>query len=251
MMVVLTAEPTDLSMLVSEEHLGRSKAVTLPVTPLGALLGQLATGQPRGFDTTAGPAAFAICWRDYQLFPIDASLDVGAPQVDASPPGSAPPASVTATLQIRLTELAVRAGTRVDVLVCARSTEVPYRATTVLGSAPGELVVWRGELHGPADLYVWTSVDQGDRRTLADLLARRPITGPVTALVAPDEEPRSRLAAGASRELAAIARGALQGVVPEVATAFRGSFGGCDPSTDLYSADCVAFAISIDRLDGR
>jgi len=247
LMVVITPEPADLSVLVSGEHLGHPKAIT---TPLEALLDQLATGRPRSFDAGHGAAAFAICWRDYRLFPLDASLDFGAPQVDANPTGSAPPRSVTATPQIRLTELTVAAGTRVDVLVCARGAAVPYRATTVIGNAPGELVVWHGELHGPADIYVWTSADRGDRRTLADLLASRPITGPVAMLGAPDREPRSRLAAGASLVLAAMARAALLGITPDVATAFRGSFGGDDPGTDCYSAASIAFAIAIDRLGG-
>jgi len=249
-MVMLTAEPADLSMLVTAEHLATPRAITTPATPLGALLDQLATGRPRNRDTASGAAAFAICWRDYQLFPLDASLDFGAPQVDANPTGSAPPHSVTATLQIRLTELTVTAGTRVDVLVCARSAAVPYRATTVVGNAPTELMVWRGELHGAADLYVWTSPDRGDHRTLADLLASRPITGPVAMLGAPEDEPRSRLAAGASLELAAMARAALLDLTPDVATAFRGSFGGNDQSTDLHSAASVEFAIAIDRLGG-
>ena len=249
-MVMITAEPADLSVLVSNEHLGHPKAITTPATPLAALLDQLATGRARNLDPGSGAAAFAICWRDYRLFPLDASLDFGAPQVDANPPGSAPPQSVTAAPQIRLTEIAVDAGTRVDVLVCARGAAVPYRATTVIGNAPSELVVWRGELHGPADLYVWTSPDRGERRTLADLLALRPITGPVDMLGGPDSEPRSRLAAGASLVLAAMARAALRGITPDVATAFRGSFGGDDPGTDCYSAASVAFAIAIDRLDG-
>ncbi len=246
-MVVITPDPADLSMLVTREHLASPKAIATPVTPLGALLDQLATGRPRNLDPTSGSAAFAICWRDYHLFPLGASLDFGAPQVDANPPGSAPPHSVTATLQIRLTELAVAAGTRVDVLVCARSTAMPYRATTVIGNAPSELVVWHGELHGSADLYVWTSTANGDRRTLADLLALRSITGPMATLSAPEGEPRSRLAAGASLELAAMARASLLGIAPDVVTAFRGSFGGDDPSTDLYSAHAVSFAIEIDR----
>jgi len=246
-LVMITAEPADLSVLVSDEHLGHPKADTTPATPLRALLDQLATGRPRNLDTASGAAAFAICWRDYRLFPLDASLDFGAPQVDANPTGSAPPQSVTAALQIRLTELKVVAGTRVDVLVCARSAAMPYCATTVIGNAPSELTVWRGELHGPADLYVWTSADRGERRTLADVLALRPITGPVAMLSAPDGDPRSRLAAGASLELAAMARAALLGITPDVATTFRGSFGGDDPSTDCYSAASVAFAIAIDR----
>jgi hypothetical protein len=249
-MVMITAEPTDLSVLVSGEHLGQPKAITTPATPLGALLDQLATGRPRNLDPADGTAAFAICWRDYRLFPLDASLDFGAPQVDANPPGSALPRSVTATPQIRLTELAVTAGTRVDVLVCARGAAVPYRATTVIGNAPSELVVWHGELHGPADIYVWTSADRGDRRTLADLLASRSIAGPVAMLGAPDSDPSSRLAAGASLVLAAMARVALLGITPDVATAFRGSFGGDDPGTDCYSAASVAFAIAMDRLGG-
>jgi caspase domain-containing protein len=247
-MVMITTEPADLSMLVTSEYLAASQKTASPPTPLGALLDQLATGRPRNLDAASGASAFAICWRDYRLFPLDASLDFGAPQVDANPTGSAPPHSVTAKLQIRLTELAVAAGTRVDALVCARSAAMPYCATTVIGSAPSELTVWRGELHGPADLYVWTSPDRGDRRTLADLLASRPITGPVAMLSAPDGEPQSRLATGASLELAAMARATLLGLTPDVATAFRGSFGGDDPSTDCYSAASVAFAIAIDRL---
>ena len=126
---------------------------------------------------------------------------------------------------------------------------MPYRATTVIGEVPSDLVVWRGELHGPADIYLWTSTDRGDRRTLSDLLAQRPMTDPAAILRAPDEDPRSRLAAGASLLLAAAARSALLGIAENVATAFRGSFGGDDPGMDRNAAASVAFEIKIDRLD--
>jgi len=89
---------------------------------------------------------------------------------------------------------------------------------------------------------------RGDPRTLADLLALQPITGPVTMLSAPDSEPRSRLVVGASLELAAIARASLFGITPDVAIAFRGSFGAEAPDTDCYSAASVAFAIAFDRI---
>jgi Caspase domain len=247
-MVVITAEPADLRVLESGEHLVQPKQ---GATPLQALLDQIATGRARSPGEASRAAAFAICWRDFRLFPLDASLDLGVPQVDGSPLGCEPPRAVAATLKIRLDTLTAAPGTRVDVLVCARSAATPYRATTVLGEAPRDLLVWHGELHGPADVYVWTSTSTADHRSLAELLAAQPITAPLALLGVPEGDPRSRLAAGASLALAAMARRALLGIAPDVATAFRGSFGGDDPGTDLNFAASASFAIAIERMDGR
>ncbi|HEX2687418.1 MAG TPA: caspase family protein [Kofleriaceae bacterium] len=251
LMVMLTAEPADLRALESTEHLARTAA---PATALEALLGQRMTGRTRGPGEASRVAAFAIYWRDYRLFPLDGSLDFGAPEVDASPIGSEPPRAVAAMVQIRLHALEAPAGTRVDVLVCARSPELPYRATTLAGDVPRDLVVWRGELAGPADIYLWTSTDPGAPgdpgapRSLADLLAQRPIADPVAILCSPAGDPRSPLAAGASMQLAAMARAALFGIAPDVTTAFHGSFGADDPGTDRNSAASVSFEIAIERL---
>jgi hypothetical protein len=250
LMVVITAQPTDLSMLVTREHLPVARG---GLAPLQALIDQLATGRSRGAEEVRSPAAFAIYWRDYRLFPLDASLDAGTPQVDATPPGSEPPRGAAARLRIRLAALDVAAGARLDVLVCARSATVPYRATTVTPAASNDLEVWCGDLRGLADVYVWTSTDHGDhgdRHSLADLLAHRPITEPVATLCARDGDPRSPLAAGASLQLAAMARASLLGIAPDVVTAFRGSFGSDDTSTDRYAAASASFTVAIDRLGG-
>jgi Caspase domain len=254
-MVVITQDPADLRVLESVEHLARSPGRS---TSLQALLGQLARGGSRSVDDAGAepPAAFALCWRDYRLFPLHGSLDIGVPQVDASPTGSGPASGGAATMQIRLAALAADPGTRVDVLVCARSAAAPYCATTVIGCAPRDLVVWIGELRGPADVYVWTSTDRGDRRPLADFMTHGPIAEPVTVLRAPDHDPRSALAPGASLQLAAIARAALLGIegatASEVVTAFRGSFGADehdDPAGQRYTTAAASFSIAIDRLD--
>jgi hypothetical protein len=247
-MVVITAEPADLRVLESGEHLAQPRQTG---TPFQALLDQIATGRARGPGDTSRASAFAICWRDYRLFPLNASLDLGAPQVDGSPLGCEPPRAVAATLRIRLDTLTVALGKRLDVLVCARSTATPYCATTVIGEAPHDLVVWHGELHGPADVYVWTSTSTANHGSLAELLAAQPITTLVAALGVPDSDPRSRLAAGASLALAAMARRTLLGIAPDVATAFRGSFGGDDPGTDLNYAASASFAIAIERMAGH
>jgi len=260
-MVVVTEEPADLRVLESPEHLGK---LVGPATSLQALLAQLAGGKPR---TAAGPGVgFAVCWRDFRLFPLDGSLDFGAPQVDASPTGSAAPggaggASPTGAaapggaggaLQIRIEALAVTpATTRVDVLVCARSSPMPYRATTVIGDAPRDLVVWTGELAGPADVYVWTSPHRGDRRTLAELMADRPVDAAVAVLRGSISASTPALAAGASMQLAAIARASLLGLAPEVATAFRGAFSagaaGGAASGGRVATAAASFAITVDR----
>lgn len=247
-MVVITAQPADLRVLESGEHLVQPRQNG---TPLQALLDQIATGRARSPGDANPAAAFAICWRDFRLFPLDASLDLGVPQVDASPLGCVPPRAVAATLRIRLDTLTAAPDTRLDVLVCARSTATSYRATTVVGEVPRDLLVWHGELHGPADIYVWTSTGTANHGSLADLLAAQPVAAPLAVLGVPEDDPRSRLAAGASLALAAMARRALLGIAPDVATAFRGSFGGDDPGTDLNYAASASFAIAIERMAGR
>jgi len=248
LMVVITQEPADLQVL---EGGGLRARAFAPATPLQARLGQVATGRTRGPDEAHGVSAFAICWRDFRLFPLDGSLDFGAPQVEATPIGAVSPRAVAVPVQVRLQSLETAPGTRVDVLVCARAPGVPYRTTTVVDDVPSDLVVWRGELRGPADIYIWTSIASSDRRTLADLVAQRSITDPVAILRAPDGDPRAALAAGASMQLAAMVRTALLGIAPEVVTAFRGSFGGDDLGTQRYSAASASFTIAIEANSVR
>ena len=231
MMVVVMPRPADLTLLVSSEHLGATR-------------GDIARGVAHGVD--AAPEAFAIRWLDYALYPIDASLDFGQPQVEASPPGSPPPrVNAARTRRMRLDQLTAATGTRIDVLVCARSADVPFRATTVLGKPSSELEVWRGELRGPADVYVWSSPLRADQRTLAELLALHNVAEPVAMLRANDGDPGARLAPGASLQLAAMARAALLGLAPDLATAFRGSFGADHAGAQRYAAAAVGFAIAI------
>jgi Caspase domain len=232
-LVVLTPKPADLSMLVSSEHLAATRGPRAnAVTRSGA---------------EAAPPAFALRWLDYALYPLDASLDFGPPQVDASPPGSAPPRVDAAQRRgIWLDQLTLAAGTRIDVLVCARSATTPYRATTMLGDAPSKLAIWLGELRGPADVYVWSSPVSADRRPLAELMASRDLGEPVATLRADAGDPRARLAAGASMQLAAIARTALLGVAPGAATAFHGSFGADPGEVRRYAAASVTFAVVIE-----
>jgi len=246
-MVMITAAETDLRVLESESHLARSSSA---LTPMQQLLAQLASGQPRGRGDGAdlSPERFAIHWRDYRLFPLPASLDLGAPEVDASPPGTG--AAVTrapASLRVRLEAIERRgATTRVDVLVCARSAGSPFCATTLFPGDPTTPVVWTGDSHGPIDVYVWTSQLAADRRPLAELLRAPSLDTAVAALQAPDDDPRSLLAAGASLLLAATARRALAALAPELATAFRGSFGTNDLGARRYATAATSFTLVIE-----
>ncbi|HMG55462.1 MAG TPA: hypothetical protein VK601_18320, partial [Kofleriaceae bacterium] len=77
-MAMITAEPADLRVLESHSHLVVPKGA---LSPMQELLAQLARGVPRG---GMKPARYAIVWRDYLLFPIDASLEHGVPEVEAT-----------------------------------------------------------------------------------------------------------------------------------------------------------------------
>jgi hypothetical protein len=245
-MVMLTASDTDLRVLESDEHLARGKGA---MTPLQQLLMQLATGQPRGSESRGvlKNEPFAIIWRDYQLFPIDASLDIGTPEIDASPPNSRVARSEAVKLRIRLdTMRPITPSTRTDVLVCARSSQSPFQATTFTGELR-DAVIYEGEIRDAADVYIWTSEDRGDRRSLADLLAMRPIVDPTTILRAPDDDPRVLLSPGASLQLASLARVSLRVVSPGVVTAFRGSFGSDNLGLQRYCASAMRFGLAIER----
>jgi hypothetical protein len=248
-MVIITQQPADLGALANQEHLARAMA---PVSPLEALIGQIARGGSRGTsdEPARAPSPFAIHWRDYQLFPLGGSLDYGAPQVDASPPGAPPPRGATATVQVGLDARVVAAGTRVDVLVCGRSSSAPYRATTLTGSASGRVPIWSGELQGALDVYVWTSPQVGELRPLADLLlAMQSTSEPVALLRRPDDGVASPLAAGASMQLAALARTALRGASASVTLAFHGSFGAGDRGASC-TTPAAAFEISLGEPTG-
>jgi hypothetical protein len=247
-MVIITQQPADLGALETQEHLARSAA---PVSPLEALIGQIARGGSRGMsdEPACSPSPFAIYWRDFELFPLGGSLDYGAPQVDASPPGAPPPRCTTATVQVGLDALVVAADTRVDVLVCGRSSSTPYRTTTLTGPAPGRVAIWSGELQGALDVYVWTSPQRGDPGTLADLLALQPTREPVALLRRPDDGVASPLAAGASKQLAALARVALRGASADVTMAFHGSFGAGDRGTRC-TTPAAAFEIRLEESAG-
>lgn len=238
-LVVLMAEPADLSVLERGEHLAASRGKP---PALEDVLGPVAGATMRG--PSLAPGAFALCWRELPLFPIDATLCIGVPQVDASP--IAVDDSHPAALRIRLAGLAVAPDTRVDVLVCARSAALPYRATTLTGAAPSELEVWAGALRGAADLYVWTSPGGHDQPSLRELLAHRPLGEPLAILRAPHDDPRAILAPGARLQLAATARAALRGI-GDITTAFRGSFGpGDGAAQQRFEAAAVAFDVAID-----
>jgi hypothetical protein len=236
--VVVTDAPADLRVLESGESLGVTRSIE---SPLEALLGQLATGRTR--SVTSAPGAFAIRWRGYRLFPIDASLDLGAPEVDANPSGSPPPRVATEPrLRIELDARAVTPGLRIDVLVCARSSAGrPFQATTLFEDRPGALDIWSGDLSGVVDIYLWSSTSSAERRALAELLALRDMAGPAAGL-----REAGALAEGVSMQVAAMARAALFGLAPDVVTAFRGSF-GADLPPRRYAPACGAFEIVFRR----
>jgi hypothetical protein len=184
-------------------------------------------------------------WRDFQLFPLSGSLDYGSPQVDASPPGAAASQHVTTTVQLEVDTLCITADTRVDILVCPRGSDTPFRATTLMAGAPSSLAIWSGPLCGVLDVYVWTSSAPGSSRTLTELLADQSISELWALLRAPASDSRSRLAVGASMRLAALARDRLRSADREVATAFHGSFGDNNRRAHCASA-AVSFAIELD-----
>jgi hypothetical protein len=235
-MVVVTPEFADLSTLETSEYLAKDAAPP-PLPPL------FDPGARAGDDQA--PSPFAMYWRDFQLFPLSGSLDFGAPQVDASPPGAAAPQRVAAAVELRLDALRVAADTRVDILVCPRRSDTPFRAATLVGSTPSSLVLWSGPLCGVLDVYVWTSSTPGSSRTLTELLADQSISELRALLRAPASDSRSRLAVGASMRLAALARDRLRGADREVATAFHGSFGDDNRRAHCASA-AVSFAIELE-----
>jgi hypothetical protein len=243
-MAMITTEPADLRVLESHSFLVQPRSAP---SPLQELLAQFARGVPRGGMT---PARYAIVWRDYQLFPIDASLEIGTPEVDASPlRAAAPPAGGAATLRVRCEAIERAAdAARLDVVVCARSATSPVRATTYTRGGSIEPEVWCGEAHGALDVYAFSSTAAADRRSLADLIDAEPLDAAIAALRAPDGDPRAELADGASLQVAAAARRALARIDPAVATAFRGAFGAESAAAVRYRVATVAFTLAIDAI---
>lgn len=244
-MTIVTAEPADLRVLESRSHLVQSKDV-LP--PLQALLAHAARGVPRG---SLKATRCGIVWRDYLLFPINGSLAFGIPEVDASPPrAGAPRATGTATLRIRCDAIQrSRDSTRVDVLVVARSSHTPLRATTYLPHGPTAPEVWRDAASGAIDIYAFTSSARPDARSLDELLRAQAIEDAIAALRATDGDPRVELAAGASLVLASAARRALAQADPAVATVFRGSFWTDCVGAVRYHTSAVAFTLTVEATD--
>jgi hypothetical protein len=242
-MVMITAEPADLRVLESRSHLVRSRSALSPL----AMLANLAPGVPRG---SMELARYGIMWRDWLLFPIDGSLEFGVPEVDASPPrAGALRATGTATLRIRCEAIERWPdATRLDVLVVARSSGRPVRATTYLPGESIEPEVWRDEAHGAVDVYAFTSTAGADRRSLAELLRAQPVDDAIAMLRAPDGDPRVELATAASLMLAGMARRALAQVDAAVATAFRGSFATDSIGAVRYRASAVAFTLAVEAI---
>ena len=243
-MAMITTEPADLRVLESHSFLVQPKSA---LSPLQELLAQLACGVPRGGMT---PARYAIVWRDYLLFPIDASLELGIPEVDASPSRiAAPHGTGAATLRIRC-EAIERASdaTRLDVLVCARSVASPVCTTTYLPDGSIDPEVWQGVAHGAVDVYAFTSTATLARRSLAELLSAERLDDAIATLRAADGDPRVGLARGASLQVAAAARRALAQADPAAATAFRGSFGADSAGAVRYRAAAVAFTLAIETI---
>jgi hypothetical protein len=195
-------------------------------------------------------ARYAIVWRDYRLFPIDASLELGVAEVDASPAwATASPAPAVATLRVQCDEIDRHPDTtRLDVLVVARSSATPARATTYFPGGSSYPEVWRGEVRGAVDVYAFTSIAGSDRRSFADLLRAQPIDDAIARLRAPDGDPRAELALGASLVIAAAARRALAQLDPAVALAFRGSFGPDSTGAARYRTSAVAFTLAVEVL---
>ena len=211
-MTLVTARPTDLSALETISEVARTRT--------------------RGAGDALPRTDFAVVWRDYLLHPIDASLDLGAIDLDASPrdepPGDARLASVT------MSQIEAVRPVRLDVLVVARPDGgAAYQATTAPGA--GELIAWSGRARTPFDIYVWASDPGRDAPPLAALLTTRPLAGALDPL----SRPGSRLARGASLQLAAVARAAL--AYPR--TVFRASLGSA--TSCRFTTPDVAFTLAI------
>jgi len=228
-MTIVTTQPSDLSALQSTSGVSRS------TSPLDALFDEIATTRlrTRGPSHSLAPEHLAIAWRKFLLFPIEASLDLGAIELDASP-GSASAPCDEPLGSVTLEGLEAAPATRVDVLVCARSS-ISYRACTPRAS--GTSTVWTGDARDGVDVYLWTSTGCRER-TLDELLVERPLADAIRLLDSPGP-----LARGGSLHLAALARDCLRSTRPQVATAFRGSFGS--RGSCRYTTPSASFTLTI------
>ncbi|MEJ7596578.1 MAG: hypothetical protein WKG01_01605 [Kofleriaceae bacterium] len=222
-MTIVTAQPADLSVLESSSARGAPRSVT---TSLAALFDELAVTRARGRGAVSSliPDELAIVWRTFLLCPIDVSLDLGAVEVDAGLVAQG--TSAPAITEVALAAVECAAPTRIDALVCGRSGA--YRATT-LTSTGG--VIWSGDDPGPLDVYLWTSEEDGDLRSLAELLALSPV-------------PRAgRLAHASGLPRAAAAHAALVDLRADLAMAFRGAVVGA--SSVRYAARHASFTLAV------